>query len=181
MVMLIHQIHDTSNKSVIDLLAKAFSGIENPLFMKNYHYDYRDNPANVFFILENGRYREGHGKYFVIEEDGKYICSAGWNEYDLEPTIALALTRMYVNTEYRTQYYVGNNILPTILEETASYSRVWITSNSHNKMIYRWFERSAQGKRTSLFNDWPDIYRGFVPIGQHEVYYTMQDVAELKR
>jgi hypothetical protein len=155
--------------------------VVDPSIVKNYHPDYRNEPANIFFILENGRYRKGHGKYFVIEEEGEYICSAGWNEYDLDSTIALALTRMYVNTEYRAQYYVGNHILPVILEETINYPRVWITSNNHNKMIYRWFERAASGKRTTLFRDWPDIYRGFVPIGQHEVYYTMQDVAELKR
>jgi len=180
--MQIHQIHDVTNKAVIGLLSDHFSGIVDETILRNYHPDYNNSPENIFFLLSTSkRYKEGHGKYFVIEEDGEYICSAGWNEYDFDSAIALALTRMYVNKEYRTQYYVGNHILPIILEETINYPRVWITSNKYNKMIYRWFERSASGKRTSLFKDWPAIYKKFEPIGQKEVYYVLQDVAELKR
>jgi len=29
-----------------------------------------------------------------------------------------------------------------------------------------------------LFNDWPEIYRKFVPIGKRDIYYTEQYVAE---
>jgi len=174
-------IHDYTECPALSLLEKEFSTIVDPLYVKNYHPDYTNVPGNFFYILRYGRYANGHGKYLVLEEDGQYICSAGWNEYDLDPTIALVLTRMYVNKEHRAQYYVGKNILPILLNETSNYNRVWITSNQHNKSIYRWFSRAADGKNPTLFNSWPEIYKKFKPIGQREVYYTLQDVVELNR
>lgn len=176
--MQIHEIHDNTNKHVISLLEEEFSTIANVDVVKNYHPDYRNDPANFFYVLESGRFRKGHGKYYVIEEDNKFICSAGWNEYDLDPTIVLYLTRMYVNKAYRAMYYVGTHILPLILAETTHYERAWITSNKHNKAIYDWFERASAGKQTSLFNNWPEIYRQFKPIGKREVYYTEQYIVE---
>jgi hypothetical protein len=179
--MQIHEIHDGGNEYVMSLLKTEFSTIKNTDIVRNYHPDYSNDPANFFYVLESGRFRINHGKYYVIEEDGKFICSAGWNEYDLDPTIVLYLTRMYVNMRYRTMYYVGTHILPLILAETSQYDRAWITSNKHNRMIYNWFDRAANGKQTALFGDWPDIYRQFKPIGIREVYYIEQNVVELKR
>lgn len=179
--MIIHEIHDLSNVLVIDLLKYHFATITDTDIIKNYHPDCSDLPGNLFYILEQGRYAKGKGKYFVIENNGEYICSAGWNEYELDSTIALLLTRMYVNTRYRTQYFVGKHILPQTIEEAQHYNKLWITSNSHNVMIYNWFSRAAEGKRTSLFNNWPDIYKKFKPVGKREVYYTIQDVVELDR
>jgi len=179
--MNILEIHNYIESPALNLLKKEFSTITDPAYFKNYHPDFEDHPGNFFHILKNGRYSPGHGKYLVLEDNGNYVCSAGWNEYDLEPTIALVLTRMYVNKAYRTQYLVGKNILPILLEETSNYNRVWITSNQYNKSIYNWFSRAAEGKNPSLFNNWPDIYKKFKPIGQKEVYYTLQDVVELDR
>jgi hypothetical protein len=179
--MKIHQIHDSTNRHVIQLLETEFSSIDNVDIVRNYHPDYKNDPANFFYILNSGRFKSGHGKYYVLEEDNSFVCAAGWNEYDLDPTIALLLTRMYVNKRYRATYPVGTNILPLILAEINRYDKAWITSNKHNNAIYNWFNRSAQGKKASLFNSWPDIYKQFKPIGTKEVYYTEQDVVELIR
>lgn len=179
--MNILEINDYFDCPALSLLKKEFSTILDPTYCKNYHPDFEDYSGNFFYILKNGRYSKGNGKYLILENDGKYICSAGWNRYELDPTIALVLTRMYVNKAYRAQYLVGKNILPILLEETANYDRVWITSNQHNKSIYKWFSRAAEGKNPSLFNQWPEIYKKFKPIGQREVYYTIQDVVELSR
>jgi acyl carrier protein len=178
---LIHEIHDLSNDYVVELLRSGLSKVTNENILVNYHPMYQQNPANLFYILTNGKYRKGHGKYFVIEEDGVFVASAGWNQYDSEPTTALVLTRMYIDPAYRAQYIIGNSILPQILTDTEDYAKIWITVNEHNKVIYKWFERASENKRTTLFNDWPPIYRNFRPIGQKTVNYTEQYVVEFKR
>jgi hypothetical protein len=179
--MNIYEIHDMSNDAIISMLKTEFSLITNIDILKNYHPDFYNFPENIFFILKNGRYRPQHGKYYVVEDAGEYICSAGWNEYEVEPTIALLLTRMYVNIKHRAKYIAGNIILPLILDETLRYDRCWITSNKHNNAIYTWFNRIANGKGPALGSSCPEIYKQFIPIGLREVYYTQQDVVELKR
>jgi hypothetical protein len=174
--MIIHEIHDLSNSIVINLLSKELSKITDETYIKNYHPDYIDTPSNLFCILKQGRYVNGN--YYVMEEDDKYICSAGWNEYELDSNIALMLTRLYIAPEHRAKYHAGNYILPKALTEVKRYKHVWITCNEYNKAIYHWFDRANKGKRTGLFNDWPDIYRKFVPIGKKDIYYTEQYVAE---
>lgn len=161
------------------MLEKHLSLVDDPAIVQNYHPDNRNCPGNLFYILTNGRYRSGKGAYFVIEEAGEYICSAGWNEYEIAPDIALLLTRMYVNTKYRSGYYAGKFILPMAIHATNMYKHQWITCNEHNKTIYKWFERSATGSRTTIFNPWPETYSKFKPIGKKTVYYTPQYVAEL--
>ena len=180
--MKIHTIHDLTNREVVDILQDNLSLITDANVIKNYHPDYCGQPGNLFYILEQGRYRQGHGKYYVITDDhDKYMCSAGWNEYELDTSVALMLTRMYVAPGFRCQYILGNLILPQAIEEANRYKHIWITSNNHNRAIYLFFERAASGKRTALFNDWPPIYRKFKPLGQKTVYYTEQWVAEYDR
>ncbi len=179
--MKIHEIHDTGDRAVIDILEAGLSQVVNPQIVKNYNPQHRDLPGNLFYILAQGRYRRGFGKYFVVTIDDKYVCSAGWNSYELEQDVAIVLSRMYIVPEHRGRYLIGKNILPQCIEETRDYSRVWITANDHNRSIYDYFERANTGKRTALFNDWPPIYRQFKPLGRRTVYYTDQWVAELNR
>jgi len=175
--MNIYTINDLSNIKVIDILKKEFSQITDSDIISNYHPDYAQTPGNLFYILEQGRYQVG--KYFVIVDDADgFIASAGWNQYELDASVALLLTRMYVSPRHRTQYYIGNHVLPIVLEEVADYKHQWITCNEHNSMIYQWFSRSALGKRTAMFDNWPKIYKKFKPIGKKTIYYTQQYVAE---
>ena len=160
----------------IDLLKNSLTDITDDTIVKNYHPDYSDTPGNLFYILNEGRYQLG--KYFVVTINNKYVCSAGWNEYELESDVALLLTRMYIVPEYRGKYIIGNNILPKCIQEASSYNHLWITANEHNKSIYNYFERASQNKRTTLFNDWPEIYKRFKPLGKKQIYYTDQWVAE---
>lgn len=177
--MKIHEIHDLSNQTVIDILKHDLSDINDENIIKNYHPDYYNISGNLFYILNQGRYHYGHGKYFVITDDNdKYLCSAGWNEYDLNSSVALLLTRMYISPKYRAQYIIGNTILPKMIQEAINYSKLWVTVNDHNYSIYKYFERVSQTKRPVLFNDWPDIYKRFKPIGKHTIYYTEQWTAE---
>jgi len=178
--MIIHEIHDLSNAHVINLLKNHLSSVTDHNIIENYHPDYDASFSNLFYILGHGRYKLGKGKYFVIEDMGEYICSAGWNEYELVPTIALALTRMFINKKYRSKFYIGNAVLPVIMQETRRYDKTWITSNSYNKSIYTWFERNHINRTPSL-EQWPEIYRQFRPIGLHTVYYTEQHVVEFLR
>jgi hypothetical protein len=179
--MQLHGIHDSSNRVIMSLLEDSFSTITDADIIKNYHPDYKNEPANIFYILNdvNGRYRRGC--YYVLEDNGEYVCSAGYNEYDLDQTIVLALTRAYVNPKYRTKYCMGEYILPKIIENTKQYEHLYITADSHNSAIYQWFVRANDGKRPTMFHQWPDIYRKFKPIGKKNIYYTEQYVVELNR
>ena len=74
--MIIHSVNDLSNFAVISLLKFGLCNITDSDIIKNYHPDYANEPGNLFFILKQGRYQLGKGAYFVIEENGEYICSA---------------------------------------------------------------------------------------------------------
>jgi hypothetical protein len=144
---------------------------------KNYSPYFFDINSNLFYILQHGRFIDG--AYYVIEEDGKYIASAGWNRYN--HNTALVLARAFVSKPYRTTYIMGEMLLPLMLEECKNFENVWITCNENNRAIYDWFERSANGMKPTLFNNWPDIYKRFKPIGEMSIYYTQQLVAQLER
>ena len=88
---------------------------------------------------------------------------------------------MFVSKPYRANYYVGEYILPTCIEETTEFTYQWITFNDNNVGLYKWFERSQEGKSPSLYRPWPDIYKTFVPIGKKNIYYTDQYVVELQK
>jgi len=176
--MQLHQLHDSSNTFIMKLLEESFSNITDSNIIKNYHPKYKTDPANIFYILNDEKCRYHRGCYYVLEDAGEFLCSAGWNEYELEPTIALALTRAYIDPKHRTKYYMGEYILPKIIESTIEYKKLYITSNAYNNAIYQFFVRASEGKRTAMFNDWPDIYRKFKPIGKKTIYYTEQYVAE---
>ena len=179
--MIVHEIHDLNNQRVTTLLKQGLSHVDKESYVSNYHPDYESIPGNLFNTLKSGRYKLGHGKYYIIEEDGNYIASAGWNEYDLDNNIALMLTRMYTIPKFRMNYHIANNILPLALAEVKDYKHIWFTCNEYNKKIYEWFVRVEQGKSGGLFNDWPDIYRNFKPIGKKNIYYTEQYVAEYQK
>lgn len=173
--MQVHQIRDLSNIGVIDILKKGLSNVD--AYPLNYSPEHSDNNANIFYLLKHGRYEIGN--YFVVEEAGEYVASAGWSEY--ESDTALILTRAYVSKPYRASYVMAEKILPTILEQCAEYPKVWITCNMGNSSIYKWFLRNSEGKTSGMFNNWPDIYKQFEPIGVRTVNYTEQYIAQLKR
>ena len=177
--MNIFEINDDSNTKVIEILKSGITEdmFKNKKLIQNYLYDYKDNPANLFYLLNVGRYKIG--TYFVITDDeDKFIASSGWYQYDI--STALVLTRMLVTPNYRTSYIVGHKLLPIMIDRAKSYSNVWITCNDYNKSIYDWFSRSNEGKSPSLYRNWPEIYKKFKPIGRHKVNGIMQYVAELE-
>jgi hypothetical protein len=178
--MKIHEIHDLSNIKAIDILKQGLVNIQEENLKKNYHPDYIETPGNLFYILKQGRYIKG--TYYVLENDGEYICSAGWNEYELDTDIALILTRLYTVPKYRTKNYAGIYILPKALEEAKAYKHIWITFNEYNKGMYAWFNRAKLGKYASVGGYTPHIlYNKFVPIGKKNIYYTEQYVVELQK
>jgi hypothetical protein len=158
------------------MLVDEFSAITDENIIKNYHPDYRGNTANIFHILDTSdRYKRGC--YYVVENDGEFVCSAGWNEYGLDNTIALALTRAYVAPKYRGTFPMAEHILPQIIEATAKYREVLITVNDYNATMYQAFVRAHEGKH----NTWPEVYGKFKPAGIRSIYYTQQYVAKLER
>ncbi len=174
--MKIHAINDLSNTYVINLLKENLQSVDDFNLIRNYHPDYYKTPGNLFCILDQGRYQNGN--YFVVEDNGKYICSAGWNDYE---GIALLLTRAYISDQYRRKYLLSKYLLPLMFEQTQQYDTLWITCNEYNKSIYHAFERLDAGRPAGLFDQWPETYKKFKPIGTKTLYYTEQYVAEYKR
>jgi len=174
--MKIHAIQDLSNSHVVGLLKDNLKNITNSELIQNYHPDYSDTPGNLFYILSHGRYDIGN--YFVMEQDDKYAGSAGWNEFE---DVVLLFTRAYVPPEYRRNYFLANHLMPLMLKETRFYDKVWITCNEHNKSIYHGLERLQAGRPAGLFDQWPEIYKKFVPIGTKKIYSTTQYVAEYRK
>lgn len=180
-VMIIHRMHDDSNYHVVNLLKETFSKITDKSLVENYHPDYEAIPSNIFYILknENGRYKQGC--YYVIETEGKFVCSSGWNQYEHDPDIALVLTRTYIEPIYRGKYYLAEYILPNAIEEAKFYKKIWLTVNEYNKTMYNWFMRADLGKSTGLANNWPSIYKKFKPIGKKNIYHVEQYVMEYQK
>lgn len=176
----IHQISDASNSEVIKILKDNISEdfFKNKEININYLFEHRSNPANLFYLLENGRYKIGN--YFVVtDKKNNFVASAGWNQYSRDT--AIVLSRMIVHPNFRTKYIIGNLVLPIMIDQTSQYKHVWITANEYNKTIYHWFDRSYQGKTTSLYQNWPEVYKKFQPIGKRKIYHTDQWVAELQK
>jgi hypothetical protein len=160
------------------MLKKELSQVTDDRIVSNYHPDKSGYSANLFAILEkSNRFNIDNGAYYVIEEGGNFISSAGWNKYccdNLE--VALLLTRMYVSPKYRGKYTVGKHILPLIWQETMMFNTLWMTFNEHNSVLHSWFtERYSESKLI------PDLYKNFRFIGTKEIYYTTQYVYQYSR
>jgi len=173
----IFRIHDITDRAVEILKKGLVLEGEPEELRRNYCYEHRDEPGNLFKILESGRYLRG-AYYILTDHRGDYVGSAGWNQYDNDT--ALVMTRMYVIPKFRRSYIIGTAILPTLLEETTEYKKVWMTVNHYNKGLYYWFVRAQKGNDKGL-SDWPDIYKKFKPIGEHLVYNTPQLVMEYQK
>jgi hypothetical protein len=170
--MIVHSITDLAKSNIVSLLETGLSEASGDSLI-NYHPDYYKDPSNIFYLLNAGRFQQGN--YFVLESNGQYMGSAGWYPYSSD--LALVLVRSYVPVGYRANYYMSEFIIPKFLEETTKFSRLWITMNDHNKIMYKAFERMSDGKSIT----WPDIYKLFRPIGQRTVNNVQQYVVEYLR
>jgi len=172
--MIVHNIKDLSNSHVVKLLEDGLRNVTQDYLLDNYHPNNKHNSANLFYLLQNGRFLNGN--YYVLEdENGQYAGSAGWNQFN--DGIALGLVRAYTIPCYRSHFLLGKHILPNILEETKNYKKVWLTFNEYNKKIYDVIALMNQGKSLA----WPKVYQKFSPIGTKLVNNTLQYVAEYQR
>lgn len=180
--MEIFEIHDNSNCRIRKILENEFSKIPNSSpYMANYHPFYSGKNSNIFYLLTNGRYEKGNGKYYIIFEGDQYVASAGWNKYEYEENVVLLLTRMFVKSKYRNHFYIGKYVLPLMIKETKDFYHLWITCNEYNKNIYNWFDRSSKKQSKTISNQWPEIYKNFYPIGKKQIYFTEQLVVEYNK
>ena len=176
--MKIRTISDLSNHADVDFLKRGLSLVTEEHLLVNYHPDYADNTGNLFYILKYGRF--SNSSYYVMETDlGEFAGSAGWNPMD--SNIALGLVRAYIPKQFRAQFLMAEHLLPKILEETANYSKLWITFNEYNLRIYNGLKRMSENKPSGVAIPWPRIYSKFKPIGMHQVNNTSQYVAEYER
>lgn len=177
--MVIHELHDDQETPGFVLLRQGLEQLPEQNLAINYHPHFAKDTANLFYLLNTGRYSLGSGCYFVLEKEGQYIGSAGWNVYS--DSIVLCLTRAYFVKEHRHQYYMAEYLLPKIFEQTKMFNTFWITCNDYNKNIYDGLSRMQSGRSVGLYNSWPNIYKKFVPVGTRLVNNTPQYVAEYKR
>lgn len=169
--MIIHPIHNLNRTHIIKMLENGMSTITDEKRIKNYHPDYKNHTSNLFFILKEGRYNEGMGRYYVVEEDDKYICSAGWNKFIYTESTAVLLTRTYVHPKYRGNYVIGHQLLPICVGESQiDHKILWITFNQHYKKVYMWFAKMRNKPNV------PSIWRKFNYVGLKNVYNTQQHV-----
>lgn len=176
--MIIHKIHDLSNIKIVDLLKKEFSKIDNVNFLENYHPDYSNKPANIFYILQNtNRYK--NGAYYILENNGEYVLSTGWNEYEYKNDIALIITRLYISQLYRSKLLMSKYILPMLIEETQKYKHTYVTVNKYNKNLLNSFLRVSNKK--ILRNQYSMLYKNLEYKGIMNIYFTEQHVLEYKR
>lgn len=174
--MNLSSINDLSNKKIINFLKKNLSKIDDNDLIKNYHPDHKNFPGNLFYILNEGRYKNGN--FFILTDHEELIACAGWNHY--VDNTALLLTRAYIPAQYRRNYFLSKFFLPKMFEETRHYEKLWITCNEYNISIYHAMDRLNKGKSAGLFDPWPKIYSEFKPIGKKIVNYTEQYVLEKK-
>jgi len=175
----IFEINDLSDQKIFEILKNGITVdmFDNTDLAENYLYQYKNKNSNLFYILDHGRY--SIGKYFIITDlEENFVASAGWNHYNDDT--ALLLTRMLVTPKYRGSYIIAKTILQTMINQTSEYKHRWISFNHYNISLYKWFVRVEEGKSGALFNNWPDIYSRFKPIGQREINHTLQYVVELK-
>jgi hypothetical protein len=176
--MKLRSIQNLSSSENVNFLKTGLANVTEEHLLVNYHPAYADNNANLFYVLDHGRFSIGN--YYIMEtDDGEYAGSAGWNK--LNDEVALALVRAYVPKKFRTNYIMGEYILPKILEDTKDFKRVWLTFNDYNKVMYDGFTRMAKSRSSAVSIPWPEIYNKFKPIGKHMVNNTLQYVAEYER
>lgn len=179
--MNLHYLHDDSDQTKITILQDGLRCVEDERLSKNYNPKYSENNANLFYLLKNGRYAFSKGKFFVLENNGKFVACAGWNQYDQDPSIALLLTRVYIANEYRANYFLTKYFLPAMLPEVLHFSKIWMTFNLHNKVIYDWFIKiNNSGEDGFVAKKFP-IFKSFNPIGLQSVYFTDQYVIEYQK
>lgn len=179
--MNLHFLHDTKDERIVSILKEGLSCVLDERITKNYNPKYSEHNANLFYLLEHGRYRSSKGKFFVLENNGKFVACAGWNEYDEDPNIALLLTRVYIAPEYRANYFLTKYFLPAMLPEALRYSKIWMTFNSYNKVIYDWFIKiNNSGQDGFVAKKFP-IFKSFKPIGVQLIYFTDQYVIEYQK
>lgn len=173
--MILHAIQDLSNQPVTALLMQGLSNIAEHDLVHNYHPLYIDRSENIFNMLSTGKFSQGN--YYVIENQGEYVGSAGWYQYTEE--VSLVLVRAYIVPKFRTQYLMASQILPNIFEECKS-KKLWITCNSYNKVIYTGLVNMSNGKSAGIYN-WPAVYGKFKPVGTKIVNSVAQYIAEYER
>jgi hypothetical protein len=88
---------------------------------------------------------------------------------------------MVVSLPYKTSGILGHTILPTLIEKTSSYDKVWMACNEYNVAIQKWFTRNEEGKSLTVAKSWPEVYKRFEPIGKHTINGIEQFVFQLKK
>jgi len=149
-----------------------FSSITDEKFTKNYNPKYSNLPENIFYLMNQGAFSIGVGNYYILEHDDQFICSAGWTTYKEKSTIALLLSRAYVNLSHRGKFHLAEYILPECIKETTKFENRYITINKHNKYLVNGLLRPG------LSTHWPEIYRKFKFVGLQHINFTEQFVFE---
>lgn len=174
--MKLYTINDLSKKELIDVLK---NNIKKEMFTngleKNYTWEDRNRPGNLFKILEEGRYIKGC-YYIIVDESGNYVGSGGWNEYPYLENTALIATRTFIVPKYRTEALIGKILLPPMIENTKDYENVYMTFNDCNRAMYDFIVRYNNSGRIGSLNKvkLDPIWKKFYGVGTMNIYNVSQ-------
>lgn len=167
----LYRVTDTSNQHAMAILRRGLStATGDQKTLENYHPDYSSNNANLFYILEHGRYAAG-AYFFVCDEQDNFLASSGWHPYN--ETTALVSSRAYVAPAGQFQYPIATFITPVAIREAWSYPELWMCFNEHN---YGFFKGFSRGK----WENHP-TYKYFEPAGEAVVNHTHQWIVRVNK
>jgi hypothetical protein len=129
----------------------------------------------LYSIVEFQHVKPGKGPAFVRTKlknltSGKVLDNTFTAGHKIEP----------VRVE-RRKYHMATYLLPKMIRESYMFSKLWITCNDYNIVIYHALTRLSEGKSAGLFSSWPPIYKNFKPLGVRLVNTVPQYVAEYSR
>lgn len=167
----LYRITDTSNTHAMSILRRGLStATGDQKTLENYHPDYSTHNANLFYILEHGRYARG-AYFFVCDENDNFLASSGWHPYN--DTTALVSSRAYVAPLGQHQYPIATHITPVAIREAWAYPELWMCFNDHNLGFFKGFSRGKWENHPT--------YKYFEPAGEAVVNYTPQWIVRVNK
>ena len=147
---------------------------------KNYNLN-NINKGHVIELLCNEKRFFCHNAGFIVLYNGdELVSAAGYHPYNINGKDGhIVLSRFFINKPYRgkNNFIVDDYLFPHILKQNVG-PFLWMTMNEDRENLYNSFIRCYNKKSSFLGSPYPKSFRGFVPIGIHNIFYTKQFVVE---
>lgn len=137
-------------------------------------------PHTLLHKLVTGQYQEYLFGYMLT--DGVWKPALGGGYQVTEDGVAI-LTRLFVVPHYRMRLFIQHLLAELVRSLSARDdlvldTRVYLTFNSYNAVLYEWFVRRAEGRGSAVGKQWPEVFSVFKPAGLQMVNSVEQFVCE---